>query len=68
MSEHPYPFRVRRYQGRTVHAARYVLRGSRRATACGHLLLEGPQTLELTPTAAIDCAACKREVRREVYR
>jgi hypothetical protein len=59
-----YPYRVRLWGGRNVHAVRNVNGGPDRVTACGYYLPADTNNHGVTPIAAIECRACQREIRR----
>lgn len=59
-----YPYRVRLWGGRNVHAVRDVNGGPDRVTACDYYLPDGTQNHGVTPIAAIECQQCLRQIRR----
>lgn len=61
----PYPYRVRLWGGRNVHAVRDVNGGPNRVTACGYYLAADSNNHGVTPIADVECRACQRAVERE---
>jgi len=60
-----YPYRVRLWGGRNVHAVRNVNGGPDRTTACGYYLPADSNNHGVTPIADVECNACLRQIRRE---
>ncbi|MEU9436565.1 hypothetical protein [Streptomyces sp. NPDC048252] len=62
----PYPYRIRLWGGRNVHAVRNVNGGPDRVTACGYYLPADSNNHGVTPIADVECQQCLRQIRRDL--
>ncbi|MET7688027.1 hypothetical protein ABZT06_08600 [Streptomyces sp. NPDC005483] len=62
MTAEPYPYRVRLWGGRNVHASRDVNGGPNRVTACGYYLPANSNNHGVTPIADIECSRCRTAI------